>query len=71
LKGDKILQECLPIQQQSLQKTLRLPENKNGTVFVNNGDGTFGVDMNKVNAILRPNIIPKSINTSQYKQCNL
>ena len=68
---DMTLESAAEFRDMIFRKTLRLPENKNGTVFVNNGDGTFGVDMNKVNAILRPNIIPKSINTSQYKQCNL
>lgn len=68
---DMTLESAAEFRDMIFRKTQRLPENKNGTVFVNNGDGTFGVDMNKVNAILRPNIIPKSINTSQYKQCNL
>ena len=33
------------------RNALKLPENKNGTVFVENNDGTLGVDMKKVNAI--------------------
>ena len=33
------------------RKALKLPENKNGTVFVENNDGTLGVDIEKVNAI--------------------
>ena len=35
------------------RKALGLPQNKNGTIFVDNGDGTLGVDMAKRNAINR------------------
>lgn len=35
------------------RKALGLPQNKNGTIFIDNGDGTLGVDMAKRNAINR------------------
>ena len=33
------------------RKALRFPENKNGTIFVDNGDGTLGVNIDKINTI--------------------
>lgn len=51
------------------RKALKLPENKNGTIFVENSDGTLGVDMEKVNAIRKQfgskeydNIVPVAKN---------
>lgn len=35
------------------RKALGFPEGKNGTIFVDNGDGTWGLDMEKMNQIRR------------------
>lgn len=35
------------------RKALKFPEGKNGTIFVDNGDGTFGINMEKANSIRR------------------
>ena len=36
-----------------LRQVLHLPENKNGTIFARNNDGTYGINMAKRNEIVR------------------